>query len=226
MQHYVAEESNLHARASQAVRSVSNTGEHETAAKEIRADGLRRFLLLENAALPGTEQGKSYAYTHITNAQREICGHDERLRSRDHNSCNMVTSMVAHSGPARKTSARIRIVITGSQWNHGMMVPTGTTQRDMETNFIPKKPIGTRIVVRRTTMTLPMILFQKTFLHCWINLSKHEGDVNELETVPEAVAAANATADVSRRTWTHATQRTKDAAQIAWLLFQSCKVTK
>ena len=26
-------------------------------------------------------------------------------------------------------------------------------------------------------------------------------------------------ADVSRRTWTHATQRTKDAAQIAWLLF-------
>ena len=76
MQHYVAEESNLHARASQAVRSVSNTGESETAAKEIRADALRRFLLLENAALPGPEQffgvaGKSYPHTHITNAQRE-----------------------------------------------------------------------------------------------------------------------------------------------------------
>ena len=64
--------------------------------------------------------------------------------------------MVAHTGPARKTSGRKRIVITGSQWNHGMMVPTGTMQRDMETNFIPKKPIGTRTVVRRTTMTLPM----------------------------------------------------------------------
>ena len=56
MQHYVAEESNLHARASQAVRFVSNTGESETAAKEIRADALRRFLLLENSALPGSEQ--------------------------------------------------------------------------------------------------------------------------------------------------------------------------
>ena len=29
--------------------------------------------------------------------------------------------MVAHSGPARKTSARKRIVITGSQWNHGVV---------------------------------------------------------------------------------------------------------
>ena len=148
------------------------------------------------------------------------------VTSLDHNSCNMVTSMVAHTGPARKTSGRKRIVITGSQWNHGVVVPAGTTQSDMETNFIPRKPIGTRTIVRRTTVTLPMILFQKTFLHCWINLSKHEGDVNELETVQEAVAAANAAADVSRRTWIHATQRMKDAAQIAWLLFQSCKVTK
>ena len=60
------------------------------------------------------------------------------VTSLDHNRCNMVTSMVAHSGPARKTSGRKRIVITGSQWNHGLMVPTGTTQRDMKTNFIPK----------------------------------------------------------------------------------------
>ena len=43
MQHYIAEESNLHERALQAVRSVSNTGEGETATKEIIADVLRGF---------------------------------------------------------------------------------------------------------------------------------------------------------------------------------------
>ena len=117
-------------------------------------------------------------------------------------------------------------MITGSQWNHGVVVPNGTTQRDMETNFIPKETDWNENYCETDDYDTTDDLFQKTFLHCWSKLSKHEGDVNELETVQEAVAAANATADVSRRTWTHATQRIKDAAQIAWLLFQSCKVTK
>ena len=78
MQHYVAEESNLHARASQVVRSVSNTGESQTAAKEIRADGLRRFLLLEIAALPGSEQvfwrrwQKLCVHSHYKRAKRDL----------------------------------------------------------------------------------------------------------------------------------------------------------
>ena len=90
MQHYIAEESNLHERALQAVRSVSTQGKAEPETKEIIADVLCGFLLLENAALTGSEQvfvfgvaGKSYAYNHIANALRETWGNDERLRSHD-----------------------------------------------------------------------------------------------------------------------------------------------
>ena len=96
MQHYIAEESNLHERALQAVKSVTTSSKTETETetdskeKEIIADVLRGFLLLENAALTGSEQvfvfgvaGKSYAYNHIANASREIWGNDERLRSHD-----------------------------------------------------------------------------------------------------------------------------------------------
>ena len=96
MQHYIAEESNLHERALQAVKSVTTSSKTETETetdskeKEIIADVLRGFLLLENAALTGSEQvfvfgvaGKSYAYNHIANALRETWGNDERLRSYD-----------------------------------------------------------------------------------------------------------------------------------------------
>ena len=90
MQHYIAEESNLHERALQAVRSVSAPGEGETETKEIIAFVLREFLLLENTALTGSEQvfvfgvaGKSYTYSHIANALRETRGNDEGLRNHD-----------------------------------------------------------------------------------------------------------------------------------------------
>ena len=62
MQHYIAEESNLHERALQAVKSVTTSSKTETETetdskeKEIIADVLRGFLLLENAALTGSEQ--------------------------------------------------------------------------------------------------------------------------------------------------------------------------
>ena len=62
----------------------------KTNPKEIIADVLREFLLLENAALTGSEQvfvfgvaGKSYAYNHIANAVRETWGNDDSLRSHD-----------------------------------------------------------------------------------------------------------------------------------------------
>ena len=90
MQHCFAEESNLHERALQAVKSVSTLGKDGTETKEIIADFLRGFLLLENAALTGSEEvfvfgvvGKSYAYNHIANALRETWGNDDRLRSHD-----------------------------------------------------------------------------------------------------------------------------------------------
>ena len=62
MQHYIAEESNLHERALQAVKSVTTSSKTETETetdskeREIIADVLRGFLLLENAALTGSEQ--------------------------------------------------------------------------------------------------------------------------------------------------------------------------
>ena len=77
---YIAEESNLHERALQAVKSLTTSSKTETDSKEkeIIADVLRGFLLLENAALTGSEQvfvfgvaGKSYAYNHIANELRE-----------------------------------------------------------------------------------------------------------------------------------------------------------
>ena len=81
MQHYIAEESKLHERALQAVRSVSTPSEGEVETREIIADVLRGFLLLENAALTGSEQvfvcggaGRSYAYNQIANALRETWG--------------------------------------------------------------------------------------------------------------------------------------------------------
>ena len=83
MQHYIADESNLHQRALQAVKSVSTRGKDEPETKEIIADVLRGFLLLENAALTGSEQvfvfgvaGESYAYNLIANALRETRGND------------------------------------------------------------------------------------------------------------------------------------------------------
>ena len=81
MQHHIAEESNLHERALQPVKSVSTPGKDEPETKEIIADVLCGFLLLENAALAGSEQvfvlgvaGKSYAYNHIANGSERNLG--------------------------------------------------------------------------------------------------------------------------------------------------------
>ena len=71
-------------------KSVSTPGKDEPETKEIIADVLRGFLLLENAALTGSEQvfvfgvaSKSYAYNHIANALRETWGIDDRPWSHD-----------------------------------------------------------------------------------------------------------------------------------------------
>ena len=125
MQHCVAEESKLHERALQAVRSVSNTSESETgetATKEIIADVLRGFLRLESAALAGSEQVfvsgvacKSYAYNHIANALRETCGSGDRLRS-------------------LTQSLQIGHIVGGAHW-------TGEENERQETDFACEKSV-------------------------------------------------------------------------------------
>ena len=80
----------MHERALQVVKSVSTTGKNEPETKEIIANVLRGFLLLENAALTGSEPvfvfgvaGKRFAYNHIANALRETWGNGDRLGSHD-----------------------------------------------------------------------------------------------------------------------------------------------
>ena len=90
MQHYITEESNLHERALQAVKSVSTPRKDEPETKKIIADVLRGFLLLKNAALTGPEQ--VFVFGVAVRATRTITlptrwekpgGKDDRLRSHD-----------------------------------------------------------------------------------------------------------------------------------------------
>ena len=90
MQHCIAEESTCMNELCRQSNPCPPPREGEGEAKEIIADVLRGFLLLENAALTGSEQvfvfgvaGKSNAYNHIANGLRETWGNDERLRSHD-----------------------------------------------------------------------------------------------------------------------------------------------
>ena len=100
----------------QAARSLSNTGEGETATKEIIADVLRGILLLENVALTGLEQvfvfgvaGKSFASSYIANALRETWGNDERLRSHDISSSQQRQTRHIVGSAVKKTSDSRRI---------------------------------------------------------------------------------------------------------------------
>ena len=122
MQHYIAEESNLHERALQAVKSVTTPNKTETETdpkeKEIIADVLRGFLLLVNAALTGSEQvfvfgvaGKSYAYNHIANALRETWGNDERPTVPCRNNIKADISPVAYTGQQETASGQKQTTI-------------------------------------------------------------------------------------------------------------------
>ena len=175
VQHYIAEESNLHERALQAVRSVSSAGMGGTETKEIIADVLRAFLLLENAALTGSKQvfvfgvaGKSYAHKqHFANALRETWGNDERLRS--HVSALLQQLQGKHlAGGAHltgeKTSGRKQTTITKGHWIRGLF--NGMTPRNMMMSTIRKRPTGPRITTRPaiTTRQLRQCLAIDTFL--------------------------------------------------------------
>ena len=119
------------------------------------------------------------------------------------------TLPVAYTGQQATTNGQKHATIVR---NHSILGhQNGVTQMDMMTSTFPKKLTGTRTISRpatTTTMTTPSL---NTILHFWINLSKHgkKARVNS-RTVQEALAAANAAADMSRRTWTRARQLMKD----------------
>ena len=180
MQHYLAEESNFHERALQAAKSVSTSGKDEPETKEINAVVLRGFLLLESAALTGSEQvfvfgvaGKSYAYNHIATALRETWGNDDRLRSHD-----LVTATTRRpscrwcTGQENKTIGKRRTTTSKTHWNHGHQ--NGITPMDTTTNLISKKQAGPRTSARLTTTILTAVPSPIAILHRWTKLSKHK----------------------------------------------------
>ena len=182
MQHYIAEESNLHERALQAVKSVTTSSKTETETetdskeKEIIADVLRGFLLLENAALIGSEQvivfgvaGKSYAYNHIANALRETWGNDERLRSHD--------SALSQQLQSGHVASDVHGSAEDNEWTEADYdceeSLNGMTPKEMMTSTFPKKLTGPRIITRPATTTTTTTLSPNTVPHFWTNLSKH-----------------------------------------------------
>ena len=225
MQHYIAEESNLHERALQAVKSVTTSSKTETETetdpkeKEIIADVLRGFLLLENAALTGSEQvfvfgvaGKSYAYNHIANALRETWGNDERLRSHD--------SALSQQLQSGHLAGGVHWSAEDNEWTEAdddceeSLDPWSSEWYDTEgydDEYFPEETDWTENYYETSDYDnndntfsehSPALLDQP--------VETQEEDTSKLETVQEAVAAANAAADMSRRTWTQARQLMKD----------------
>ena len=175
MQHYIAEESNLHERALQAVKSVTTSSKTETETetdskeKEIIADVLRGFLLLENAALTGSEQvfvfgvaGKSYAYNHIANASRETWGNDERLRGHD--------SALSQQLQSGHLAGGVHWSAEDNEWTEADYDCEESLDPMMST--FPKKLTGPKIITRPATTTTTTTLSPNTVPHFWTNLSK------------------------------------------------------
>ena len=203
----------------QAVKSVSTPGKDEPETKEIIADVLRGFPLLENAALTGSERvfvfgfaGKSYAYNHIANALRETLGNDDCLRSHD-----IALSQQIQGGH----------LAGGVHWT-GEEDDWQETDYDYEDSLDPwtSEWYGTdgyddESHLEETDWTEDFYETddcdpnESTFSDHYPTLldqtvETQGGDTSKLETVQEAVAAANAAADMSRRTWTQARQLMKD----------------
>ena len=191
----------------------------EPETNEIIADVLRGFLLLENAALTGSEHvfvfgvaGKSCAYNHIANALRETWGNDDRLRSHD----------IALSQQLQGGHLAGGVHWTGEEddWqetdydNEDSLEPwtsewynTGGNDDETcheETDWTEDYYETDDYDPNDSTLSdhYPALLDQT-------KTKKQEGDTSKLETVQEAVAAASAAADMSRRTWTRARQLMK-----------------
>ena len=198
---------------------MSTPGKDEPETKEIIADVLRGFLLLENAALTGSEQvfvfgvaGKSYAYNHIANALRETWGNDESLRSHDNALSQQLQSGHLAGGVHWSADDNQRtetcydgeesVDLWSSEWcdTDGYDKEYLPEETDWNENYYETSDYDNN----DSTFSehIPALLDQP--------VETQEGDASKLETVQEVVAAANAAADMSRRTWTQARQLMKD----------------
>ena len=95
-------------------------------------------------------------------------------------------------------------------WNHGHQ--NGTTPMDTTTNLISRKRTGPRTYFYEIDDYVPNDITFSDHYPALLDqtVETQEGDTSKLETVQEAVAAANTAADMSRRTWTQARQLMKD----------------
>ena len=158
----------------------------EPETKYIIADVLRGFLLLENAALTGSEQvfvfgvaGKSYACNHSANALRETWGNDDRLRSHDIALSQQLQG--GHlAGGVHWTGEEDDWQETDYDYEDSLEPWTSEwygTDGDDDEFFIPRKQTGPRTTTR-LTITIPTTAPSPiTVLHCWTKLSKHKKEI-------------------------------------------------
>ena len=177
--------------------------ETDSKEKEIIADVLRGFLLLENAALTGSEQvfvfgvagRETWATTNVSGAMTVHC----------HSNFKADILPVAYTGQQKTMNGQKQTTIAKNRWILGH--PNGMTPMDMMTSTFPKTENyheTSDYDDNDNTFSehTPALLDQP--------VETQEEDTSKLETVQEAVAAANAAADMSRRTWTQARQLMKD----------------
>ena len=154
--------------------------ETDSKEKEIIANVLRGFLLLENAALTGSEQvfvfgvaGKSYAYNHIANALRETWGNDERLRSHD----SALSQQLQNGHFARG----VHLSAEDNEWTEAdydcaeSLDPWSSEWYDLEKiddEYFPEEIDWTENITRPATTTTTTTLSPNTVPHFWTNLSK------------------------------------------------------
>ena len=148
--------------------------------------------------------GESYAYNHIANALRETWCNDDRLRSHD-----IALSQQLQGGH----------LAGGVHWTRDGPRLRGLIGT-MDIRMVRRRWTRRRILSRGNRLDRELLRDDddpndSTFSDHYPALldqtvETHEGDTSKLETVQEAVAAANAAADMSRRTWTQARQLMKD----------------
>ena len=112
---------------------------------------------------------------------------------------------VVHTGQQKTMNGQKQTTIVKNRWILGH--PNGMTPKDMMTSTFPKKLTGPETSDYDNNDNTfsehsPALLDQP--------VETQEEDTSKLETVQEAMAAANAAADMNRRTWTQARQLMKD----------------
>ena len=156
--------------------------------------------------------GKRYAYNHIANALREIWGNEDRLRSHDIAFSQQLQG--GHlAGGVHWTGEEDYWQETDYDYEDPLEPRTsewyGTDKYDDES--YPEETDWTEDSYETDDYDPNDSTFSDHYPALLDQIVEtQEGDTSKLETVQEAVAAANAAADMSRRTWTQARQLMKD----------------